>query len=186
MNSIDLLWNELNKKLLQFIRGKVNNIHDAEDLLQDVFVKVYKSIDQLENKDKIHAWIYQITRNTIIDYYKKKKDVVIAPEDMDIEETIEISDNMNDDISKCIEKMLFDLPEKYAQVYTMYEKESMKHKDIAETLDISLSNSKVRLKRAKALFKEKLLNCCEFEVDKYGNIINYHPIGKCSNCDESC
>lgn len=182
MKDLDLLWNELNKKLLQFINSKVNNIHDAEDILQDVFVKVYISIDQLEDKNKIHAWIYQITRNTIIDYYKKKKDIATAPEDMDIEEVVDISDNMNDEITRCIEKMIFDLPDKYAQVYNLYEKESMKHKEIAKTLDISLSNSKVRLKRAKELFKEKLLICCDFEADRYGNIVDYKPKGDCEDC----
>lgn len=111
----------------------------------------------------------------------------VAPESLYmIEDEIDDIDNMNDDISKCISNMIFTLPDKYQNVYDLYENKEMKHKEIAESLDISVSTSKVRLKRAKDMFKEKLLQCCNFEVDKYGNIINYHAKGKCDDCNGKC
>ena len=64
----------------------------------------------------------------------------------------------------------------------MYEKEGMKHKEIAQELGISESTSKVRLNRAKDLFKKKLLDCCDFELDSYGNIIDYTGKSKCDKC----
>jgi RNA polymerase sigma-70 factor (ECF subfamily) len=179
------LWDELNKKLLGYIKSKVNNQHDAEDILQDVFVKVYSNIDTLEKKTAVKSWIYSITRNTIIDFYKKKKDVSLSPEKFhDLEEELYIEDNLNEDISRCLSNMIFSFPDKYQDVYEMYEKDDMKHKDIAEALDISVSASKVRLKRAKEMFKTMLVNCCDFEVDKYGNIIDYHKKGQCDTCED--
>lgn len=183
----DVLWNSFNEKLLHYIESKVKNKHDAEDILQSVFIKVFNSMEQLENKDAIKSWLYRITKNTIIDFYKKKKDVSVAPETLYlIEDEQEDVDNMNSDISKCISKMLFELPDKYQAVYDMYEKKDLKHQEIAETLDISVSASKVRLKRSKEMLKKKLLECCDFEVDKFGNVINYQSKSTCNDCDDNC
>jgi RNA polymerase sigma-70 factor (ECF subfamily) len=187
MYDFNELWNEFNQKLMNYINAKVNNTQDAEDILQDVFIKIFSSIERLESQAAIKSWIYKITKNTIIDFYKKKKDVSVAPETLyEIEDEKEDVDNMNDDISKCIGDMIFALPDKYLSVYDMYEKKNLKHEEIAEALDISVSASKVRLKRAKDMFKDKISKCCDFEVDKYGNIINYLSKGKCKDCDGRC
>lgn len=186
MYSFDELWNKFNKKLLNFINSKVNNIHDAEDILQDVFIKIFNKIDQLESKVSTKAWIFTITRNTIIDFYKKRKDFIVSPNSLNIVvEELEDINEMNDDISKCISNMIYNLPDKYNQVYNMHEKQGMKHKDISKTLDISISASKVRLKRVKDKIKESLLGCCDFKVDEYGNILKYDKkdISKiCNDC----
>ncbi len=187
MYDFDNLWNEFSKKLLNYIKVKVKNSHDAEDILQSVFIKIYNSFEQLENKSAIRPWIYRITNNTIIDFYKKKKDVSVDPEVLYmIKDEFDSIDHMNDEIAKCIENMLFDLPEKYQYVYDMHENKEMKHKEIAKALNISVSTSKVRLKRAKDMFKERLMKCCDFKVDKYGNILDYNLKGKCVNCDREC
>ncbi len=108
MNDFDVLWNDFNEKLLNYIESKVANTHDAEDILQSVFIKVFNGIEQIENKDAIKPWIYRITKNTIIDFYRKKKDVSVAPETLYvIEDEYTDVDNMNDDISKCIKDMIF-------------------------------------------------------------------------------
>lgn len=187
MYEFDALWDEFNEKLLNYIKSHVANIHDAEDILQNVFIKIFKNVDKLEDKSAIKTWIYRITKNTIIDYYKKKKDVSVSPETLHFleDEVIDV-DNMNDDISKCMSSMIFELPDKYQEVYELYEKKDMKHKEIAEELDISVSASKVRLKRAKEMFKVKLLNCCDFEVDKYGNVIDFVKKNGCVDCNDKC
>jgi RNA polymerase sigma-70 factor (ECF subfamily) len=187
MYDFDELWNKFNLKLLNYIKTTVANTHDAEDILQNVFVKIFNSIEQLENQSAVKPWIYKITKNTIIDFYKKKKDMLVPHETLYmIEDEIDDIDNMNDDISNCMKNMVFNLPDKYQNVYDLYENKAMKHKEIAKVLDISVPASKVRLKRAKDMIREKLLECCDFEVDKYGNIINYHPKIKYDGCSGKC
>ena len=181
------LWDEFSLELGHYIKSKVGNTHDAEDILQEVFIKIFRNIDKLEKKEAIKSWLYKITKNTIIDYYKKKKEVVLAPEKMlNIEDEDFTEDNMNEELSNCLKKMIFDLPDKYRQVYDLYENQNMKHKEIGEKLDISLSASKVRLKRAKEHFKKNLIECCDFQVDRYGNIIDYKRKHPKDNCDGGC
>jgi len=187
MYDFDDVWKEFNEKLLNYIKAKVKNSHDAEDILQNVFIKIYNNFEQLEKQSAIKYWIYKITNNAIIDFYKKKKDVSVTPESLyKVKDEVDSIDHMNDEIAKCIGNMLFGLPEKYQYVYDMYENKEMKHKEIAEALDISVSASKVRLKRAKEMFKERLLKCCDFEVDKYGNILDYNQKGNCEDCNDKC
>lgn len=180
------LWNEFNIELSKYIVSKVKQKQDAEDILQDVYVKIYKNIDQVENRSAIKSWVYQITKNTIIDFYKKRKDHIVAPEALNyIAEERDNESNMNEEIIECLEKMIFNLPEKYQKVYDLYEKKNMKHKEIMNELDISLSTSKIRLKRAREMFKKKLIECCDIEVDKYGNIIEYKNKNKeCNECGD--
>jgi len=181
----EALWDEFGFELGNFIKSKVSQVQDAEDILQEVFIKIFKNIDQLEKQSALKSWIYKITRNTIIDYYKKKRDLPVAPETMHfIEDEVEEEDNMNEQIAGCLKKMIFEVPEKYQRVYDLYENKNMKHKDIGEELNISLSTSKVRLMRAKELFKKNLIECCDFELDSYGNIIDYKK-KSCEECD-SC
>ncbi|MCH4888380.1 RNA polymerase sigma factor SigZ [Acidaminobacter sp. JC074] len=182
MSQFDEIWMVFNEKLLYYIQSKVGNEHDAEDILQIVFLKVYKGFESLENKEALKPWLYQITRNSIIDFYKKKKEISLAPESLPDIVMEEDPDNMNDEIAGCLKKMLYDIPDKYQDVYRMYEDHGMKHKEISDELGISVSASKVRLKRARDLFKKKLLDCCDFETDLYGNIIDYTSKIDCKNC----
>lgn len=187
MKEFNIIWDEFNGKLLNYIRSMVSNEHDAEDILQNVFIKIYNNVDQLDEPSAIQAWIFRIAKNTVIDFYKKKKDVSFEPEKfLNISEELEEDDNLNKEITECMKNMIFTLPEKYKQVYDMYENQEMKHKEIAQELDISVSNSKVRLKRAKSIFKDMLVDCCDFEVDSYGNIIEYHQKKDCGGCSGSC
>jgi RNA polymerase sigma-70 factor (ECF subfamily) len=72
-DDIGALWRELSSNLKTFILKKVGNEHDAEDILQDVFLKIFTNLDQVKDDNRIYAWIYQITRNTINDYYRMRK-----------------------------------------------------------------------------------------------------------------
>ncbi len=182
------IWREFSSELYNYINSKVKNKYDTEDILQDVFVKIYKNIDKADELSKLKSWIYKITRNTIIDYYRKKKDISVDIEKFEkgLEEDNK-SDNMNEEISKCLEKMIFELPKKYQESIELYEQKEMKHKEISEKLDISVSASKVRLKRAKEKLKDILLECCDFEVDTYGNIIDCKKKKRdCKRCGNKC
>ena len=112
MSDFDIIWDEFNEKLFFYIKSKVSNEHDAEDILQSVFMKVFKHLDSLGYKEATKAWLYQITRNSIIDFYKKKKAISVEPQTFStlIDDVDEI-DNMNDEIVTCLRQMIFVLPD---------------------------------------------------------------------------
>lgn len=187
-DKIKYIWNEFSSELYKYINSKVKNECDAEDILQDIFVKIYKNIDKVDEQTKLKSWIYKITKNTIIDYYRKKKDIPVDIKKLDKGlEGDNNSENMNEEISKCLEKMIFELPEKYQEVIELYDMKGMKHKEISEKLNVTISGSKMKVQRSKAKLKEILLQCCDFEVDAFGNIIDYKQKNtECKRCDNKC
>lgn len=171
--NIRSIWNDFRNELLSYIKKKVKDDYIAEDILQEVFIKIYKSIDKLKDQSKLKAWLYRITQNTIIDFYRKKKYI---PE-LDKLENVPViqysEDNMNEEVEECVKYMLHQLPDKYKQPLKLYEFNKMKHEEISKKLNLSLSASKTRVQRARNKLKKMLLECCEFELDSYGNIIDY-------------
>lgn len=167
-------WEELNKHLLFFIKKRIKTKEDAEDILQDVYIKLHKNIDTLTDEKKLVSWIYQITRNTINDCYKRcyriKK---VEFEEYHIELTQEEEENLNDEILISMKKIIEELPEDSKELIKLYEFEDMSHKEISKKLEIKENTSKSRLKRAKEKLKNQLDECCVFQIDKFGNILDY-------------
>ncbi len=184
--STEQIWEEFSSALRSFISRRVHNPSQIEDILQDVFVKIHSSIDSLKDYTKIHSWVFHITRNTIIDYYRKQK---IKFEDID---TIALEDEGADNnINHMIESepihkvaaglkgMINDLPEKYSQALNLVEFGGLSQVELAKRLGISVSGAKSRVQRGRQLLKDSLMKCCHFELDRYGMIINIHPICCC-------
>ncbi len=85
------LWETFSAPLQQFIRRRVDDPHNAEDILQDVFLKIHARIDTLHQQDRVASWIYQITRNAIADYYRARRPTT------DLPETLAAPDELADD-----------------------------------------------------------------------------------------
>lgn len=171
--NIRSIWNDFRNELLSYIKKKVNDDYIAEDILQEVFIKIYKSIDKLEDQSKLKAWLYRTTENTIIDFYRRKKCTLELDKLDNISVIHNNEDNMNEEVEECVKYMLHQLPDKYKQPLKLYEFNKMKHGEISKRLNLSLSGSKTRVQRARNKLKKMLLECCEFELDAYGNIIDY-------------
>ena len=168
------IWEEFSKPLKRFINTRVANEQDADDILQEIFMKIHKNIGSLMNENKIHAWIYRITRNTITDYYRKnqnKFEVTGIPENLESSSDEELSTNT--EIASCLKGMINSMPENYKQAIFLTEFQNMTQKELSEKMGISISGAKSRVQRARKMLKEMLLACCHFEFDRFGNIIDY-------------
>ena len=178
---IEHIWETYHKQLLAFIQKRVSDSALAEDILQEVFIKIYSKIDSLQEGEKIKAWLFQITRNTIIDYYRKNdgnKAVEIQIPDLENEH----KGQYMKDIEACIVPMIKSLPEGYREALLLSELNGLSQKELSEKLQISYSAAKSRVQRGRILLKEALSKCCNFEKDSKGKIIDYEK--KTSNCDK--
>ena len=182
-DNIDALWKELSSNLKTFICKKVGNEHDAEDILQDIFLKIFTNLDQLKDDNKIYAWIYQITRNTINDYYRMRR---IGVEISDLPEkgvTGNDEDEIINELVLCLKNMIQSLPDKYQQAIMLTELGGLTQRELAQKLGMSISGAKSRVQRGKTILKEKFFECCKFQFDAYGNIIEYqHKENTCKYC----
>lgn len=166
------LWNEFNIKLKKFIISRVNDQDLANDILQDVFIKIHLNISKLEDSTKLTPWVYQIARNTITDYYRKQKPKSDIDE-FDIQEPL-LEKNFNEIFQKDMLKYINELPEKYRTALVLTEFKGMKQIELAQHLGISYSGAKTRVLRAKNKLKELFTDCCNIQSDVFGNIVDYN------------
>ena len=172
--STDQIWQEFSNRLRLFILRRVRSEHDAEDILQDVFWKIHSNIDTLRQGDKLEPWIYQITRNTITDYYRHQRKAPSDISEMPEQETEPVAaEDTPKEVVACLKPMIDDLPEKYRQAILLTEYEGLTQKEMSQRLELSLSGAKSRVQRARDILKGTLLACCHFEFDRLGRILDY-------------
>ncbi len=185
MVASEQLWETFSIPLQQFIQRRVPDPHSAEDILQDVFLKIHTHIDALHSRDRVAAWIYQIARNAIADYYRLRQQTSDVPETLAAPDDL-VDDDVVQDLLPCVAAMVDALPEAYHEALRLTEYEGLSQMALSELLGISFSGAKSRVQRARAKIKEQLLECCHFQFDYAGRIIDYQPRCACcasSDCD---
>ncbi|MBE3558248.1 MAG: RNA polymerase sigma factor SigZ [Ktedonobacteraceae bacterium] len=179
------VWQALHEPLRAFIRKRVADDESAEDLLQEVFLRVHTHIDTLHDRQKLESWIYQIARNLIIDHYRRRKIMVTLEnatvQDMLLEEKIpEITDeNVRARIAFAALAMATCLTEPYREALLLTDYQGLSQKELAERLGLSFSGAKSRVQRAREKLRQSLLDCCHFEFDRLGRVIDYRPRYRC-------
>jgi RNA polymerase sigma-70 factor (ECF subfamily) len=166
------LWARFGRQLQGFIGRRISDPSDADDILQEVFLKIHTSIHTLREESRIAPWIYRIARNTVYDYYRKRRLHAPLPDDAPAPSGSE-ENEAERQIATSLLGMLADLPEGYRRAVTLYELEGLKQEEIGIHLGISLSGAKSRVQRGRQMLKDALLDCCHFEFDRRGHIIDY-------------
>jgi RNA polymerase sigma-70 factor, ECF subfamily len=168
---IQEIWIDLHQELKKFIFSKLKDIEVSEDILQEVFLKIHLHLHTLSDSSKLTAWVYQITRNTIVDYYRKAHSI-IEKKDFDLAEQAN-GEPLYVSLSNCINLKINKLSEKYKQAVLLTYFENHSQIDLAEELNISYSGLKTRVQRARNQLKKLILDCENVETDKQGNLIAY-------------
>ena len=168
------VWDDFTIQLRRFIASRVRNEADAEDILQEVFIKIHRGIDKLENPLKLEAWVYQITRHAIIDYYRRSDNgVKVTAELPDVLAEQNGNEEIESEVAAWLRPMMAELPEKYREALQLTEIQGLTQKELADRLNISISGAKSRVQRAKEKLKDVLLECCHLEVDRRGKVVDW-------------
>ena len=130
---------------------------DAEDILQDTFVTVFRKLDTFKGEGALGGWIRRIAINTALMHYRKNKKNKLYAEIDDVGIDLASTDNVFDAISaKHLMGLIQSLPSGYRMVFNLYGIEGYKHHEIAEKLGISEGTSKSQYSRARKMLIEKL------------------------------
>ncbi len=179
------LWEDFHTPLRQFIRTQVRDEQLADDLLQDVFVKIHSHLATVRAQEKMGSWLYQIARHLITDYYRSRESTprtalsddiakrLVAPEISQENEAVQW-------LLPCILPLICRLPSPYRQAVLLTEYEGLTQKELGQRLGLSLSGAKSRVQRARDQLRQLLLECCHFDFDRRGAIIDYRP--NCERC----
>lgn len=155
---------------------------DAEDLTQDVFVKVGLALESFRGEAKLSTWVYRIATHTAIDRLRhaSTRSAKGLPSEFSAEEngleaipgeTIGGEQRViREEMNGCIRGIVDTLPEGYRSVIILSELEELQDQEIAEILDVSLEAVKIRLHRARGKLRQKMQEACVLYRDEQGEL----------------
>ena len=131
---------------------------DAQDMLQETFIKVYNYRDKYDPERSIGAWIKTITIRTALNYIKEQYRFTLTDDDQYFEApSNQIEENDDKDLKDKLMEVLKVIQEGYRTVFSLYVMDNLTHKEIAEYLGVTEGTSKSQYSKAKKMIKNLLL-----------------------------
>jgi len=180
---VQRVWKEYGAQLRNFLASRVSTPEDAEDLLQEILIKTHKKLSSVKEPEKFKAWLFQVARNGLMDYYRKRRSTA---SEQNLPEHESLAQDSPDqvisvyaELSQCIKPFLGELPEKYRQAIEEVDLNGTSQKELAEGLGLSHSAVKSRVQRGRQLLKDLFETCCSYDLDARGNLMDYKENSDC-------
>ncbi len=147
-------------KMLRYARRFLLNTEDAQDFVQDVFLKAYINIKSFDPARRFSPWIYRIAHNTFVNAIRARSREKVYPIDLDVLFPHPAAKEMADDdlkrkeIRSLLDRTLSKLDPKYREPLVLYYFEDLSYRDIADVLEIPVATVGVRLQRGKARLRD--------------------------------
>ncbi|MGF1533276.1 MAG: sigma-70 family RNA polymerase sigma factor [Bernardetiaceae bacterium] len=161
------------EELLGFVRRHIQDEQAAKDVHQDILIKIFTHHHTLKDQDRLKAWIYQIARRRITDFFRQHNRQSMGFQQEMREE--EPSMNLDDQLLPCVRPFLEHLRPNYRQALLLTDLGSLSQKELAQEMNLSYSGAKSTVQRARRQLKKIFDQCCQIEADRYGNIVSVTP-----------
>lgn len=179
---VDRLYRELSARLLRYAASRVDSPERAEEIVHQCFLKLLQRLQRGAPVENAAAYIFRAARNLIIDEYRtrsfneplEEEPVDATGQDVPVPTRREIAGWMSAAVAE--------LPEPYRRTLDLTELERLSYRIAAERLGLSVSGVKSRVRRGRALLRDRLLSCCRFVYDARGRVIDYEPLRAPSAC----
>lgn len=183
-------WQELERRLRPYLARRVASPADIDDLLQDIFVRMHRSISSLRDEESFGGWIYRVARSAIVDKARRRKRALEVDSLDGVEAAAPMVDDaaeqLQADLGQCVALFVSRLPSPYREAITLTELEGLTQKEAASMLGISLSGLKSRVQRGRDKIRHMFEECCRISLDCRGRVIECEPReleGSCESFD---
>jgi RNA polymerase sigma-70 factor, ECF subfamily len=173
-------WQELRARLKPYVARRVASASDVDDVLQEVLIRMHRSIGQLREHERFGSWVYRIAEHAIVDNVRirARHPVVTAVSE---EPAVDRDEDTGDEnalllaLTECTALYVARLPSPYREAVTLTELEGQTHKDAAALLGISVSGLKSRVQRGRQKMRALFEECCEISLDCRGRVLECRP-----------
>jgi RNA polymerase sigma-70 factor (ECF subfamily) len=190
------IWTEFGERLRAFIARRVDSDADADDILQDVFLRIHRHADTVKHHDRLVSWLFQVTRNAIIDYYRapvRRRELPAgAAPDLEaaghhaqdgVDDSDVASPAVRRELAACLGPMMEQLSPLYREAVRVVDLEGLPQQEAAARLGITVSGMKSRVQRGRQALQSQFHTCCQFDLDAGGRVTDYQPRGAgCGPC----
>lgn len=175
MNCLLNAWDHHENELRAWLRGRLGNAHDAEDMLQDLFLKAMRQDRKFCEIANTRAWLFEVARNAVADRLRLRKEQVELPDDLaaaEHEETPAV-----ESLTACLPRALSELSDEDREAITRCDLEGMTQEDYARLRGLTLPGAKSRVQRARKRLREHLTSACQVKFDAAGKVCCFVPRG---------
>jgi len=186
----DVLWTELHERLRQFVGRRIGDPHAADDVAQDVLLRLHRSLGDLRLEDRLDAFAYRIARNAIIDHYRSRASAKETPAEHDelvtrLDARTTASQEPDEDrarqeLARCLGPLIRQLPEPYREALTLTDLGKLSQVEAARVVGISVPGMKARVQRARVQVHAVLTGCCAVAMDDSRHISDVQHTGPCA------
>ena len=190
LNDPSALWEQFAPPLRAFLARRVPPGVEADDLLQDVFIRVIRHLSTLRDTDRPEAWLFQIARNGLRDALRarQRRDGRTDPLEIDLpaESEPEAVRAAEAELAPCLTAMISRLPEPYRSAIELTSVRGLTQAEAAGHAGVSVSGMKSRVQRGREQLRHMLVQCCEIAVDARGGVSDFHQrfAGGCGGQDD--
>ena len=166
-------WSAHEAELRGYLRHRLGDAQDADELLQEVFLKALRQGGRFCAVENARAWLFQVTRNALTDRLRSSREQIPLPEDVPAQGA-EAGPQV-DGQSRCLPRVLAELSESDRVALTLCDLDGQPQQVLAERLGLSLPGAKSRLQRARARLRQRLVEACEVRFDNTGKVCCFTP-----------
>lgn len=166
-------WRETHGELLAWLRHRLAGDADADDLLQEIFIKALQQGNHFCSLDNPRAWLFQVARHALIDRYRGQRIAVDLPEDLPANEPEH--PQPIDILCHCLPRVLTELSSKDRLAIELCDIQGQPQLELAKQLGLSLPGAKSRLQRARQRLKAQLESACQVRYDEDGQVAGFTP-----------
>jgi RNA polymerase sigma-70 factor, ECF subfamily len=175
----DHIYGSFDAPLRRFVHSRIRDEAAAEDVVQEIYLRVHARLATLRDCRRLPGWIFQVARNAVIDHHRGRRpveplsDALPSPVDPGDDEVLR-------ELALGLGPMIEALPPRYREALLLTLHEGLTQQQLAGRLGISLSGAKSRVQRARDRLKDLLLECCHFELDRQGRVVDF--VERCCCC----
>lgn len=172
MTCIQNAWQAHATELRAWAARRLHTHSDAEDFLQDLFVKTLRQGERFCSVDNARAWLYQVARNALADRLRVARETVELPDDL---AQPDHEPDAVDQLTGCLPRVLSELSEQDREAIVLCDLQGLPQADFARLQQISLSAAKSRLQRARERLKTQMTQACQVRLDAQGRVQDFVP-----------
>lgn len=172
MNCLMTAWHQHEAELRGWLRHRLGNPVDAEDMLQDLFIKAMRQGERFCTIENARAWLFEVARNAMIDRLRVRRETIELPADLASEacETAPV-----DSLVACLPRVLAELSAQDREASTLRDLQGMPQDEYARRNGLSLPGAKARVQRARKRLRERLSTACQVRLDAAGQVSDFVP-----------
>ena len=166
-------WRQHQAELRSFLAHRTGSASEADDLLQEVFLKALYQGEDFCSLENARAWLFQVARNLLIDRLRLAKEQVPLPDDLIADGAPETAPV--DLLSHCLPRVLSELSAEDREAIVLCDIQGVTQKAFAERLGLSLPAAKSRVQRARLRLRSQLADACQLTFDAEGKVCCFVP-----------